>query len=96
MNFHTQILEQLGDLGEVQDRPELGGWALYLGDRRFALVQAGRLYLRVAEADRFEFQRMGSMPLQPSGTYRDYYRVPDSVLAEPDTLLGWARRATGP
>ena len=94
MNFHTLVLDQLKDLGEVEDRPLLGGWGLFLEGSMFGILQGDRLYLLAADPQlRFEYQRAGSMPFQASGPHREYYRVPASVLENRATLLKWASRS---
>lgn len=94
MNFHTLVLDQLKDLGEIEDRPLLGGWGLFLEGVMFGILQGDALYLAAREPQlRFEYQRAGSMPFQASGPYRDYYRVPASVLESRDRLVQWARRS---
>jgi DNA transformation protein len=96
MNFHTLVVDQLKDLGEVEDRPLLGGWGLWLDGSMFGIVQGERLYLLTADPEaRLEYQRQGSMPYQASGPYREYYRVPATVLESRQRLVAAARRAAG-
>lgn len=95
MPLLTRLLDQLGELGEVEDRPALGGWELRLGGRTFALVQGERVWLRTDRATRLEYQRRGSLPYSPNPAMETgrFYEVPADVLADADSLRAWARRA---
>ena len=95
MPLLTRLLQDLADLGEIQDRPHLGGWELRLDGRAFALVQGDRVWLRTDPSTRLDFQRRGSTPFapNPSMDLGRFYEVPSEVLADPDTLRAWARKA---
>lgn len=93
MTTRKQLLERLQALGDVADRPLLGGWGLYLGDDLFGLFQGGRFYLR-ATGDIREYDRMGSVPFSPTGPYSALRLLPPGILEDDERLLYWARRAT--
>ncbi|HEY8641684.1 MAG TPA: TfoX/Sxy family protein [Candidatus Dormibacteraeota bacterium] len=90
-----RLLEALAPLGEVEDRPHLGGWALYLKDRMFAVVQGERIWFRTDHGTRLEYMRSGSGPFatNPSMELGWFYEVPASVRDDEYQLVAWARKA---
>ncbi len=95
MPLLTRLLDQLAPLGEIEDRTHLGGWALFREGRMFALVQGERVWLRTNAANRFDYQRRGMVAFAPNPAMElgAYFEVPPDVLADPDQLLAWARKA---
>ena len=95
MPIMTRLLEQLAELGEIEDRPALGGWELRAGGRTFALVQGERVWFRTDAGNRFDYQRRGSLPYSPNPAMEAgrFYEVPADVLADADSLRAWARKA---
>ena len=97
MPLLTRLLHDLADLGEIDDRPHLGGWELRIGGKAFALVQGDRVWLRTDRTTRLDFQRRGSTPFapNPSMPLGRFYEVPAEVLRDADTLRAWAKKALG-
>ncbi len=95
MPLLTRLLHDLADLGELEDRPHLGGWELRLGGRAFALVQGERCWLRTDAGTRLDFQRRGSTPFAPNPAMElgSFFEVPPEVLQDADTFRAWARKA---
>jgi TfoX/Sxy family transcriptional regulator of competence genes len=95
MPLLTQLLHDLADLGEIEDRPHLGGWELRMDGKAFALVQADRVWLRTDKTTRLDFQRRGSVPFAPNPSMElgRFYEVPPEVLRDADTLRAWTKKA---
>ncbi len=95
MPLLNRLLQDLRDLGEVEDRPHLGGWELRLDGRTFALVQGERCWLRTDDTTRLDFQRRGSTPFTPNPSMElgRFYEVPAEVLNDGDAFRAWARKA---
>ncbi len=93
--FEQQILNSLSGLGEVTARPMFGGHGIYWRDVIFAIAYGGRLYLKVDDQSRPDFEVRGMGPFRPNErqTLKSYYEVPPEVLGDPDALLSWAREA---
>ena len=89
------VLEQLGELGPVTSRAMFGGHGLYLGDQFFAIVHRDRLYFKVDEASRPEYERRGSDQFRPNErqTLRSYWEVPAEVVEDRELAVEWARDA---
>ena len=90
-----RLLEALAPLGEVEDRPHLGGWALYREGRMFAVVQGDRIWFRTDAGSRLDYQRLGSTPfaINPSMELGCFYEVPAAVRSDEYQLVAWARKA---
>ena len=90
-----RLLEALAPLGEVEDRPHLGGWALYRERRMFAVVQGDRIWFRTDADSRLDYQRLGSTPfaMNPSMELGRFYEVPASIRGDEYQLVAWARKA---
>jgi DNA transformation protein len=89
------VLEQLGELGPVTSRAMFGGHGLYLGDQFFAIVHRDRLYFKVDEASRSEYERRGSDQFRPNErqALRSYWEVPAEVVEDRGLAVEWARDA---
>ena len=90
------VLDQLAGLGDVRPRRMFGGVGLYCGERFFALIDDGILYLKVDDTTRARYTRRRLKPFAPSGMpSMSYYPVPPSILEDADALVVWAREAVG-
>ncbi len=93
--FHDRVLARLSGLGEVTSRPLFGGHGLYWGEAIFGILSVGKIYLKVDERSRADYESRGMGPFRPNErqTIKSYYEVPPEVLAEPEALLSWAGEA---
>jgi DNA transformation protein len=96
--FKTFVIEQLADLDDVVARAMFGGVGLYQRGVFFGIIAQDTLYLKVDDATRPDYARMGSHPFKPypdrAGTMQ-YYAVPLAVLESAMDLTQWARKAVG-
>jgi DNA transformation protein len=94
--FKTFVIDQLDDLDDVVTRAMFGGVGLYQRGVFFGIMARDRLYLKVDEVNRPDYERVGSRPFKPypdrSGTMQ-YYEVPVEVLESALELTEWARKA---
>ena len=93
--FLAFVLEQLEGLPDVESRSMFGGHGLYQAGQFFAIVHGGRVYFRVDDASRPEYERHGmeSFMPRPRQTLGRYYEVPPEVLEDASQAARWARRA---
>ena len=72
-----------------------GAVGLYAGTSFFALIDDDRLYFKVDDENRPDFEAAGMEPFRPYGDDRTmgYYEVPIDVLEDADALTAWARKA---
>jgi TfoX/Sxy family transcriptional regulator of competence genes len=85
-------------MGPITVSRFFGGAALRAGGVQFAFVMRGSLYLRVDADGRASLAALGAAPFSYAGrsatvTVASYIEAPDQIVADPDELLRWARRA---
>jgi DNA transformation protein len=93
--YRDFVVEQLGRVTPVTARSMFGGVGLYAEDLFFALIAEDRLYFKVDDANRPDFERLGMEPFRPFGEAHamGYYEVPAQVLEETHQLETWMRQA---
>lgn len=94
-SIQSYVLEQLGRAVPVTSRRMFGAVGIYSDGRFFAILDEDRLYFKVDDSSRPEFERAGMGPFRPYGDARSmqYFEVPIDVLEDPDELRLWAGRA---
>jgi DNA transformation protein len=94
--FKTFVIDQLDDLDDVVSRAMFGGVGLYQRGVFFGIIARDRLYLKVDDVNRPDYERRGSRPFKPypdrAGTMQ-YYEVPVEILESGLELTVWARKA---
>ena len=97
-SYKAFVLEQLQVAGVVTAKSMFGGVGLYCQGLFFALIDDDTLYLKVDDATRPEFKRVGSQPFRPFGDeshVMQYYELPTDVLEDRVALRPWVERAVG-
>lgn len=95
--FKAFVLDQLGELGDVEPRSMFGGIGLYCRGVFFGLIARDVLYLKVDDTTRSDYVKAGMPAFKPypgrtKGSSK-YYAVPVDVLESAGELAGWARKA---
>lgn len=95
--YRTFVLDQLERVSPVTAKSMFGGVGLYAKEVFFALIAEDRLYFKVDETTRQDFERMGMEPFRPFGEDKAmaYYEVPADVLEDGAQLEAWMRKAIG-
>ena len=94
--FIAFVVDQLAEFGLVISKRMFGGAGLYSGDLFFAVLDDGRLYFKVDDSNRGDFEAAGMGPFRPTGEggeVMQYYEVPVEVLEDSTELARWARKA---
>ena len=96
--FREYVADLLAPLGAIDIRRFFGGYGAFHRSVVFALLMRERLYLRVDDSTRGEFEAAGSGPFTYNTKVREvavrtYYRVPDEILEDAEEILVWSRRA---
>ncbi len=93
--FEDRLLDRLSDLGEVTIRSLFGGYGVYWREAIFAILYGGKLYLKVDDLSKADFESRGMGPFRPNErqTLKSYYEVPPDVIDDTEALLSWAREA---
>ena len=96
-DFIPFVQELLEELGPVSARRMFGGHGLYHEGLMFAIVMNQRLYLKVDDQNRPEFEALKCTPFICEMKGRDvalsYWSAPDAIFDEPAEAVRWARSA---
>ncbi len=94
-SYRDFVLEQLGRVTPVTGKSMFGGVGIYAQGLFFALIADDRLYFKVNDATRPDFERQGMEPFRPFGEDHamGYYEVPADVLEDVAQLDLWMRKA---
>jgi DNA transformation protein len=94
-SYRDFVLEQLGRVIPVTGKSMFGGVGLYADGLFFALIAEDRLYFKVDDTTRPDFERFGMEPLRPFGedSGMGYYEVQADVMEDPVQLAPWMRKA---
>jgi DNA transformation protein len=94
--FKSFVLDQLQELDDVTPRSMFGGVGLYHNGVFFGILARDRLYLKVGDANRADYERAGMPAFKPYSDRRGsmrYFEVPVDVLESAPELAVWARKA---
>ena len=94
--YRAQVVERLGQVTPVTARAMFGGVGIYSAGIFFALIDDDRLYLKVDETNRDDFEARGMGPFTPFGDpshVMGYYELPSGVLDDPAELSVWVEKA---
>ncbi|MDQ3265104.1 MAG: TfoX/Sxy family protein [Myxococcota bacterium] len=97
-SFVQHSLELLSGVGPVRSRPMFGGHGLSLHGISIGIIDDDRLYLRVDDLTRPQFQEAGAQPFTyPSKkgpmVMKSYWSLPDEAVDDPDVAVKWGRLA---
>ncbi len=93
-SFRQFVLEQLGRVTPVSGKSMFGGVGIYAQGLFFALIAEDRLYFKVNDATRPDFERRGMEPFRPFGedSAMGYYEVPADVAEDVNQLEAWMKK----
>ena len=94
--FIEFVVDQLAGCGTITAKRMFGGVGIYADELFFALLGADRLYLKVDDTNRADFEAVGMGPFRPYGDDTEvmqYYEVPVGILEDADELVRWGRKA---
>lgn len=94
--FRTFALDQLGRVATgIRARSMFGGVGVYSRDFFFALLDDDRLYLKVNDSNRSDFEARGLEPFRPGGgsEVMQYYELSGDILEDIEQLAPWVEKA---
>ncbi|MFI5300123.1 MAG: TfoX/Sxy family protein [Polyangiales bacterium] len=96
-SLSTYLVETLTPLGDVKTRRMFGAAGLDLDDLIIGLIDGGRLYFKVDDMTRPQFEAAGMEPFEcaPGQVMKGYWRVPSDVIDDDRALRKWATQAHG-
>lgn len=94
-SYRAFVLERLNEIVPVRARSMFGGVGIYGDDLFFALIDDDRLYFKVDDTNRPDFEYAGMGPFRPYDDDRvmQYYEVPVDVLEDSEKLSDWVTKA---
>ena len=94
-SYRDFALEQLGRVTPVTRKSMFGGVGIYAQGLFFALIAEDRLFFKVNDSTRPDFERLGMELFRPYGedSAMGYYEVPIDVVEDATQLAAWARKA---
>ena len=94
-SYRTFVLEQLGRVAPVTAKSMFGGVGIYAEGLFFALIAEDRLYFKVDDTTRPDFERLGMEPFRPfeEENSMGYYEVPADVVEDAAQLGPWMKKA---
>lgn len=96
-DFRRRVVERLAQFAPISDKSMFGGVGIYADGLFFAVIDDDRLYFKVDDANRPDFEAAGMKPFMPygedSGYQMGYFELPPSVLADDDALPAWMDKA---
>ena len=94
-SYRDFVVEQLERVAPVTAKSMFGGVGLYTEELFFALIAEDRLYFKVDDSTRPDFERLGMEPFRPFGEENamGYYEVPADVLEDAAQLEPWMKKA---
>ena len=95
--FIEFVLDQLRGLGPITVKSMFGSRGLYFEGRIFALMASDKLYFKVDDANRADYERASSEQFIPSLRGKPfpmpYWEVPLEVMEDSEEFCEWARRS---
>lgn len=93
--FRAEVEAKLNAVVPVTGRAMFGGVGLYAEGRIFALLAEGKVYFKVSDLNRADFEAAGMGPFFPwdSPTPMGYWELPPGLLDHPEELAPWVEKA---
>ncbi len=93
-SFAQHAVDLLSSVGPVKARAMFGGYGLSLDGISIGLIAEDRLYLRVDDTSRPEFESAGSAPfIYPSKngpmTMKNYWAIPEDAVDDAERAAKW-------
>jgi DNA transformation protein len=90
------VIEQLSQVVRITSRKMFGGIGLYAGESFFASMDDDRIYFKVDDSNRADFETKGMKPFQPFADKQmtmQYYELPAEALEDIDELRVWVQKS---
>ena len=95
--YLDSVLACIGQIAPVSSKRMFGGAGLYSDGLFFAVLDNDRLYFKVDDSNRGDFEAVGMGPFRPFPDRPDYmmqyFELPPGVLDDPDALAHWVAKA---
>lgn len=97
--YHDYILmDVFSGIAGIHSRAMFGGYGFYINGKIFAIIADGKLYFKVGDDIKKDFEDRGSHPFryQSNGKMIEmsYWEIPEEILDNKDILLEWIERSS--
>ena len=93
--YRERVEELLSAVAHITTKPMFGGVGIYSEGLFFALIAEDKLYFKVDDSNRSEFEAAGMQPFYPYDSPKPmkYWELPPGVLEEEKDLAPWVDKA---
>ncbi|MEK7631044.1 MAG: TfoX/Sxy family protein [Patescibacteria group bacterium] len=97
--FHEYVMREVfAGIAGISSRGMFGGWGIYKDGVFFALIADGRLYFKVNDTNRADFEKASSQPFRYSTKDKkdvtmSYWELPAEVMDDRDELERWIAKS---
>lgn len=93
--YRERIEEMLSGVVPIQTRPMFGGVGIYSDGLFFALIAEDKLYFKVDDSNKADFEKAGMEPFYPYNLPKPmkYWELPETVLTNAKELSVWIDKA---
>jgi len=93
--YRALVEEKLSAILPIRTKAMFGGVGIYGHDLFFALIAEDKLYLKVSDLNRTDFEAIGMEPFHPYDMPQPmgYYELPTTILDNPEELKVWVDKA---
>lgn len=91
--YEYVALDLFSDIDGITSRRMFGGYGFYYLGKFFALISDGKLFFKVGESNKSNFEKYGSSPLKYKNKGKmvelPFWELPADIMEEKDELLAW-------
>jgi DNA transformation protein len=92
------VHDLLGHLPGITSRAMFGGYGIYADGVVFAVIADGRLFMKVDDTNRGDYQAAGSVPFTYSTkdggkSTMGYWELPESIAEQRPLLTAWVQKS---
>ncbi len=93
--YREEVEDNLRAVVPITSRPMFGGVGIYSEGLFFALIAEDKLYFKVADSNKSDFEQAGMSPFYPyeSAKPMHYWELPAGLLNDPEELKVWVDKA---
>lgn len=93
--YRAEVEAKLSAVAPIRTKPMFGGVGIYSDELFFALIAEDKLYFKVSDLNRGDFEAAGMQPFYPydSGKPMHYWELPPGVIDDAAELLVWVDKA---
>ena len=93
--YRAEVEAKLSAVVPIRTKPMFGGVGIYSDELFFALIAEDKLYFKVDDLNRADFEARGMEPFYPfeGSKPMHYWELPPGVIDEPTELRIWVDKA---